>query len=145
MLKRVIYAGCLGAFLLLSTVHAKALDLSAYMSDRYERDCQVRLQPDLYAGNISSVLRPHVLKERQQEQGAGVVVGLHLDKVQYRNIPVVKVEYYLNSAQRQYSQALFFDLTSVTARQNFSKLRFHKEPQLIIGKEGRFTTVKCTW
>jgi hypothetical protein len=145
MIKCVVYAGILGFFILLNTTHARTLDLSTYMADRYERDCQVRLQPDLYNGNVSSLLRSYVLKDRQQQQGNGTLVSLNLNKVQYRNVPIVKIEYYFNPSQRHYSQELFFDLTSVTAKQNFSKIRFQQTTDMAIGKEGRFTTVKCSW
>ena len=145
MMKPVVYAAILGQFMFQSVANARTLELSHYMSDRYERNCAVRLQPDLYNGHISSLMAANVLKDRQLEEGTGTFVSLNLDKTEYRNVPVVKVEYLINPAKRQYSQALYFDLTSATAKQNFSKIHFQRQSNLNQFKEGRFTVLRCNW
>lgn len=145
MIKRVVYAAILGNCVFLTTANAKTLELSPHMSDRYERNCQVRLQPDLYHGNITPTLAPNVLKDRQQAHGVGTLVSLNLTNVQYRNVPVTKIEYVVNPVQRSYSQSLYLDLTSATAKQNFSKIYFPPQNGLTIVKEGRFTVVRCHW
>lgn len=145
MIKRVVYAAILGNLIFLTTANARTLELSLHMSDRYERNCEVRLQPDLYHGNISSTLAGNVLKDRQQAHGVGTLVSLSLTNVQYRNVPVTKIEYVLNPAQHSYSQSLYLDLTSATAKQNFSKIHFPSHRGFTIAREGRFTVVHCHW
>lgn len=145
MIKRVVYAAILGNAIFLATANAKTLELSPHMGDRYERDCQVRLHPDLYHGNISPALAENVLKDRQQAHGVGTLVSLSLTNVQYRNVPVTKIEYVVNPVQRSYSQSLYLDLTSATAKQNFSKIYFPSQHGFTIGREGRFTVLRCDW
>ena len=128
------------------TTLANMLDIEKIMQDRYERDCGVRAQADLMNGGaVSSILAAHVVKEREISQGLSKTLSVHVNKVQYRNVPVVKIDYVSQSNSRQMQQALYLDLTSATAKQNFSSIQFNNRGRFDVEKDGRFTVLRCAW
>lgn len=124
---------------------ARSLDIETFMQDRFERDCGVRTSPDLFSSQVSTTLASNVVKQRDMSQGLNKIVSLHVTKVQYRNVPVVKIDYVSASNSRQMQQALYLDLTSATAKQNFSRIQFNNRGHFEIEKEGRFTVIRCSW
>ena len=125
---------------------AKSLDIESFMQDRFERDCGVRVNPDLYqSGNVAALLALNVVKQREYTEGLNKILSLNVTKIQYRNVPVIKIDYVTASNTRQMQQALYLDLTSATAKQNFSRIQFNNRGKFDIEKDGRFTVIRCTW
>jgi hypothetical protein len=124
-----------------------SLDLVDSMSERYERDCAVRNALDLYSvnGHVAAILADNVLKQRETQIGLQTVQSLNLKRVYYRNIPVAKIDYVIHSHSRQLQQIIYLDLTSVTAKQNYSDIEFRNRGHFSVSKEGRFTALSCRW
>ena len=139
----VMSFGCLGHQ---ANASAKSLDIEAFMQDRFERDCGVRTHADLYqSGTVAAILANNVVKQRDSSEGLNNILSLNVTKIQYRNVPVVKIDYVTASNSRQMRQALYLDLTSATAKQNFSRIQFNNRGNFVVEKEGRFTVLRCTW
>lgn len=129
------------------TSASSSLDLAGVMSDRYEHNCAIRKALDLlHYNNVSDSLSRHVLKQKEHANSVFTTLSLNLERVYYRNIPVVKMDYVLHAKSRYQQQILYLDLTSVTARQNFSRIQFNNNRgKLEIDRDGRFTLLRCSW
>jgi hypothetical protein len=139
----MVSLGCLGHQ---ANASAKSLDIESFMQDRFERDCGVRVNADLYqSGNVAALLESNVVKQREYTEGLNKILSLNVAKIQYRNVPVIKIDYVTASNSRQMQQALYLDLTSATAKQNFSRIQFNNRGKFEIEKDGRFTVIRCTW
>ena len=113
-------------------VHVQAnpqtFDLTPVLQDRYEKDCAVRSDYDLYKfPDISKKLQAYVVKNELEEEPAFVSNVFILKNVEYRGVPVTKIEFSYGNLAKQMNQALYFDLSTTKANQNFSKIQFKRK------------------
>ena len=135
----------------------KVLDLAPYMADRFEKYCGIRNNYDLAEGtektvkDVNKVLRPYVAKVVEEDADKVAYVTTFIFKnVQYKGIPVKKIEYGYGYLAKQYNQRLILDLSTATAKQKFKQIKFHTEKpnefvDLYVTKKGQLVEVHCTW
>lgn len=129
----------------------QTFDLTPVLQDRYEKDCAVRSDYDLYKfPDISKKLQAYVVKNELEEEPAFVSNVFILKNVEYRGVPVTKIEFSYGNLAKQVNQALYFDLSTAKAKQSFSKIQFKRkqtkaDASLDITKEGNMTSVYCSW
>jgi len=130
---------------------AAVYDLKLVMQDRYEKDCAIRDDYDLYEfPNIAKVITPYVIKNKFVEERAYVSNTFFLKNVEYRGVPVKKVEFSYGNIAKQMNQTLYFDLSTLKAQKNFAKLKFNFQQNkeyagLDVEKKGALVSVHCYW
>ncbi|WP_130803101.1 hypothetical protein [Acinetobacter ihumii] len=150
-MKKYLYCFLLAMAVIPTYSHSAAYDLQQVMQDRYEKDCAIRDNYDLYEfPNIAKVLRPYVIKNKFVEEQAYVSNTFFLKNVEYKGIPVKSIEFSYGNMAKQTNQTLYFDLSTAKAQHNFAKIKFNfKQPKqsagLDIEKKGKFATVQCYW
>lgn len=122
----------------------KTNDVTRELHDRYTTSCDVRDQFDLYQfGHVVPELSVYTQKIRpMSDENQGTAV--YFNKLYFYNIPISKIEYVLLPEFKR-QQTLYLDVTSMTAKQHFSQIKFHHGQGLDISKIGRFIVVKCVW
>lgn len=87
--------GVLLISLVIVPTYTKAVvcDLKLVMQDRYEKDCAIRDDYDLYEfPSIAKVIKPYVNKNKFVDEQAYVNNTFFLKSVEYRGVPVKKIE-----------------------------------------------------
>lgn len=116
MLKKngiVILMSC-GSALLNVQVNAQSLDLTSMMKDRYEGDCSVRKNYDLYDDEtgLDKKLIPFTGRQNSHEQSAYSSTEFYLKNVSYRGVPVIKIEYSYGNLAKQMNQTLYLNVST---------------------------------
>ena len=147
-MKKYIFTILAISFAMHVQANPQTFDLTPVLQDRYEKDCAVRPDYDLYKfPDISKKLQAYVVSH---EEPAVVSNVFTLKNVEYRGVPVSKIEFSYGNMAKQMNQALYFDLSTTKAKQNFSKIQFKRkqtkaDASLDIEKEGSTTSVYCSW
>lgn len=150
-MKKYIFTILAISFAMHVQANPQTFDLTPVLQDRYEKDCAVRHDYDLYKfPDISKKLQAYVVSHELEEEPAVVSNIFTLKNVEYRGIPVSKIEFSYGNMAKQMNQALYFDLSTAKAKQNFSKIQFKRkqtkaDASLDIAKEGSTTSVYCSW
>ncbi|MCM1958113.1 hypothetical protein NCZ17_01845 [Acinetobacter modestus] len=150
-MKKYIFTLLSISFAMLVQANPQTFDLTPVLQDRYEKDCAVRSDYDLYKfPDISKKLQAYVVKNELEEEPAFVSNVFILKNVEYRGVPVTKIEFSYGNLAKQMNQALYFDLSTAKAKQSFSKIQFKRKQtkadvSLDITKEGNMTSVYCSW
>ncbi|MEN4982139.1 hypothetical protein [Acinetobacter modestus] len=150
-MKKYIFTILVASISMHIQANPQAFDLMPVLQDRYEKDCAVRSDYDLYKfPDISKKLQAYVVKNELEEEPAFVSNVFILKNVEYRGVPVTKIEFSYGNLAKQMNQALYFDLSTAKAKQSFSKIQFKRKQtkadvSLDITKEGNMTSVYCSW
>lgn len=150
-MKKYIFTILVASISMHIQANPQAFDLTPVLQDRYEKDCAVRSDYDLYKfPDISKKLQAYVVKNELEEEPAFVSNVFILKNVEYRGVPVTKIEFSYGNLAKQMNQALYFDLSTAKAKQSFSKIQFKRkqtkaDASLDITKEGNMTSVYCSW
>ncbi|KKW76919.1 hypothetical protein AAV96_13440 [Acinetobacter sp. AG1] len=150
-MKKYIFTILVASISMHIQANPQAFDLTPVLQDRYEKDCAVRSDYDLYKfPDISKKLQAYVVKNELEEEPAFVSNVFILKNVEYRGVPVTKIEFSYGNLAKQVNQALYFDLSTAKAKQSFSKIQFKRkqtkaDASLDITKEGNMTSVYCSW
>lgn len=150
-MKKYIFTLLSISFAMHVQANPQTFDLTPVLQDRYEKDCAVRSDYDLYKfPDISKKLQAYVVKNELEEEPAFVSNVFILKNVEYRGVPVTKIEFSYGNLAKQMNQALYFDLSTAKAKQSFSKIQFKRKQtkadvSLDITKEGNMTSVYCSW
>lgn len=154
MLKKsgiMILMSC-GSALLNLQVNAQSLDLTSMMKDRYEGDCSIRKNYDLYDDEtgLDKKLIPFTGRQNSHEQSAYSSTQFYLKNVSYRGVPVIKIEYSYGNLAKQMNQTLYLNVSTSQAKNNFNKtiLSTKKSTEregLSIEKQGKLIRVQCYW
>jgi hypothetical protein len=150
-MKKYIFTILVASISLHIQANPQTFDLTPVLQDRYEKDCAVRSDYDLYKfPDISKKLQAYVVKNELEEEPAFVSNVFILKNVEYRGVPVTKIEFSYGNLAKQMNQALYFDLSTAKAKQSFSKIQFKRKQtkadvSLDITKEGNMTSVYCSW
>ncbi|WP_336938130.1 hypothetical protein [Acinetobacter modestus] len=150
-MKKYIFTLLSISFAMNVQANPQTFDLTPVLQDRYEKDCAVRSDYDLYKfPDISKKLQAYVVKNELEEEPAFVSNVFILKNVEYRGVPVTKIEFSYGNLAKQMNQALYFDLSTAKAKQSFSKIQFKRkqtkaDASLDITKEGNMTSVYCSW
>lgn len=153
-MKKVIWSICL-ASTVVSQAHAKTnvLDLTPLWQDRFEKDCAIRDGYDSYEDEkgIHSKFKPYVVKEQNEEEQAYASTELMLKNVQYRGVPVKKINFSYGNMSKQLHQVMYLDLSSAQAKANFKKIKWTAVKKdngftaLSTEKRGNLMEVRCSW
>ncbi|MCH7331651.1 hypothetical protein [Acinetobacter modestus] len=150
-MKKYIFTILVASISMHIQANPQTFDLTPVLQDRYEKDCAVRSDYDLYKfPDISKKLQAYVVKNELEEEPAFVSNVFILKNVEYRGVPVTKIEFSYGNLAKQMNQALYFDLSTAKAKQSFSKIQFKRKQtkadvSLDITKEGNMTSVYCSW
>ncbi|OJU81949.1 MAG: hypothetical protein BGN93_09345 [Acinetobacter sp. 39-4] len=150
-MKKYIFTILVASISMHIQANPQTFDLTPVLQDRYEKDCAVRSDYDLYKfPDISKKLQAYVVKNELEEEPAFVSNVFILKNVEYRGVPVTKMEFSYGNLAKQMNQALYFDLSTAKAKQSFSKIQFKRKQtkadvSLDITKEGNMTSVYCSW
>lgn len=150
-MKKYIFTILVASISMHIQANPQTFDLTPVLQDRYEKDCAVRSDYDLYKfPDISKKLQAYVVKNELEEEPAFVSNVFILKNVEYRGVPVTKIEFSYGNLAKQMNQALYFDLSTAKAKQSFSKIQFKRkqtkaDASLDITKEGNMTSVYCSW
>ncbi|WP_288400831.1 hypothetical protein [uncultured Acinetobacter sp.] len=150
-MKKYIFTILVASISLHIQANPQTFDLTPVLQDRYEKDCAVRSDYDLYKfPDISKKLQAYVVKNELEEEPAFVSNVFILKNVEYRGVPVTKIEFSYGNLAKQMNQALYFDLSTAKAKQSFSKIQFKRkqtkaDASLDITQEGNMTSVYCSW
>ncbi len=150
-MKKYIFTILVASISMHIQANPQTFDLTPVLEDRYEKDCAVRSDYDLYKfPDISKKLQAYVVKNELEEEPAFVSNVFILKNVEYRGVPVTKIEFSYGNLAKQMNQALYFDLSTAKAKQSFSKIQFKRKQtkadvSLDITKEGNMTSVYCSW
>ena len=150
-MKKYIFTILVASISMHIQANPQTFDLTPVLQDRYEKDCAVRSDYDLYKfPDISKKLQAYVVKNELEEEPAFVSNVFILKNVEYRGVPVTKIEFSYGNLAKQMNQALYFDLSTAKAKQSFSKIQFKRKQtkadvSLEITKEGNMTSVYCSW
>ncbi|ENU26168.1 hypothetical protein [Acinetobacter modestus] len=150
-MKKYIFTILVASISMHIQANPQTFDLTPVLQDRYEKDCAVRSDYDLYKfPDISKKLQTYVVKNELEEEPAFVSNVFILKNVEYRGVPVTKIEFSYGNLAKQMNQALYFDLSTAKAKQSFSKIQFKRkqtkaDASLDITKEGNMTSVYCSW
>lgn len=144
LLRRLCMLAASALLSMMTHASLKNNDVTDQLADRYQTSCQIRDHFDLYQfGRVLPELAEFTQKIKTTSDDFRTN-SIHFNKVYFYHIPVSKIEYViLPNAKRQ--QSVYLDLTSMTARQQFSQIKFHHEQGLSMVKEGRFVVLTCTW
>ncbi|MGR0305075.1 hypothetical protein [Acinetobacter beijerinckii] len=96
------------------------------------------------------MIKPYVIKNRFVEERAYVSNTFFLKSVEYRGVPVKKIDFSYGNMAKQMNQTLYFDLSTLKAQKNFSKLKFNVQQNkeyagLDVEKQGALVSVHCYW
>ena len=150
-MKKYIFTILVASISMHIQANPQTFDLTPVLQDRYEKDCAVRSDYDLYKfPDISKKLQAYVVKNELEEEPAFVSNVFILKNVEYRGVPVTKIEFSYGNLAKQMNQALYFDLSTAKAKQSFSKIQFKRkqtkaDASLDITKEGNMASVYCSW
>ena len=150
-MKKYIFTILVASISMHIQANPQTFDLTPVLQDRYEKDCAVRSDYDLYKfPDISKKLQAYVVKNELEAEPAFVSNVFILKNVEYRGVPVTKIEFSYGNLAKQMNQALYFDLSTAKAKQSFSKIQFKRkqtkaDASLDITKEGNMTSVYCSW
>lgn len=150
-MKKYIFTILVASISMHIQANPQTFDLTPVLQDRYEKDCAVRSDYDLYKfPDISKKLQAYVVKNELEEEPAFISNVFILKNVEYRGVPVTKIEFSYGNLAKQMNQALYFDLSTAKAKQSFSKIQFKRkqtkaDASLDITKEGNMTSVYCSW
>lgn len=150
-MKKYIFTILVASISMHIQANPQTFDLTPVLQDRYEKDCAVRSDYDLYKfPDISKKLQAYVVKNELEEEPAFVSNVFILKNVEYRGVPVTKIEFSYGNLAKQMNQALYFDLSTAKAKQSFSKIQFKRkqtkaDASLDITNEGNMTSVYCSW